>query len=211
MEKKKKIAKIGIMGGTFNPIHMGHLVTASEALHQFSLDRIIFIPSGVPPHKEDVQKASSEHRYLMSVIATASHERFFVSRIEIERKKISYTLDTLKQLKKIYGPDTGLFFITGADAILEILTWKEPQEVIKLCSFIAATRPGYDLFKLTELKEKLFTGNEDGADKKVFVVDIPALAISSTDIRARIKENRPIDYLVPEGVASYIIKHGLYQ
>jgi nicotinate-nucleotide adenylyltransferase len=208
---KSKMIKIGIMGGTFNPIHMGHLVTASEALNQFDLDRILFVPSGLPPHKEDVEKASSEHRYLMTVIAAASNENFFVSRIEIDSKKISYTLDTLRQLKKLYGPDSEFFFITGADAILEILTWKKPQEVIKLCSFIAATRPGYDLSKLTELRSKLFKDSRDGADKKIFVVDIPALAISSTDIRARIKDERPIDYLVPEGVASYIIKHGLYK
>ncbi len=199
------------MGGTFNPIHIGHLVTASEALHQFNLDRIVFIPSGLPPHKEDIEKASPEHRYLMAVIASASHENFFVSRIEIDSKKISYTLDTLRQLKKIYGTETELFFITGADAILEILTWKKPHEVIKLCSFIAATRPGYDLSKLTDLRKRLYTDAESGEDKKIFVVDIPALSISSTDIRARIQENRPIDYLVPEGVASYIIKHGLYK
>jgi len=198
------------MGGTFNPIHHGHLVTAQEALNQFKLDIVIFIPTGSPPHKVKDEIASAEDRYIMTVIATSSNSNFFVSRIEIDKKGKSYTIDTVRRLKKIYGRDSLLYFITGADAILEILTWKNTEEIVSLCKFIAATRPGYDLTRLEELKGSLFN-NAAEVDKKVFVMEIPALSISSTDIRNRVKYNRPIDYLVPEGVSNYILKNGLYK
>lgn len=194
------------MGGTFNPIHYGHLVTAQEALSQFNLDKVIFIPTGDPPHKTDEEIASAEHRYLMTVIATASNSKFFVSRIEIDRKGKSYTIDTLRELRKIYTEDVSLYFITGADAILEILTWKDTAEILTLCKFIAATRPGYDLSRLESLKKKILD-----TEDKIFVMEVPALAISSTDIRARIKQQRPIDYLLPEGVCKFILKNGLYR
>ncbi len=206
----KNCKKIGIMGGTFNPIHHGHLVTAQEALSQFALDRVIFIPTGNPPHKVEDRLAIAEDRYIMAVIATSSNSSFFVSRIEIERKGKSYTIDTVRQLKKIYGNDSQLFFITGADAILEILTWKDTDEIVSLCKFIAATRPGYNLSRLEELKKRLFR-SKIVTDKRIFVMEIPALSISSTDIRNRLRDNRPIDYLVPEGVSNYILKHGLYR
>ncbi len=209
-EKSRQYKKIGIMGGTFNPIHHGHLVTAQEALNQFKLDIVIFIPTGSPPHKVKDEIASAEDRYIMTVIATSSNSNFFVSRIEIDKKGKSYTIDTVRRLKKIYGRDSLLYFITGADAILEILTWKNTEEIVSLCKFIAATRPGYDLTRLEELKGSLFN-NAAEVDKKVFVMEIPALSISSTDIRNRVKYNRPIDYLVPEGVSNYILKNGLYK
>jgi len=198
------------MGGTFNPIHHGHLVTAQEALSQFKLDKVLFIPTGNPPHKEDDNVVSAEDRYIMTVIATSSNSNFFVSRMEVDRKGISYTIDTLRNLKKIYGEGSSLFFITGADAILEILTWKDTNEMVNLCRFIAATRPGYDLTRLEELKSKLFKSRVD-ANKRIFVMEIPALSISSTDIRRRVKTGRPIDYLLPEGASNYILKHGLYK
>ncbi len=206
----KNYKKIGIMGGTFNPIHHGHLVTAQEALSQFGLDRVIFIPTGDPPHKVEDRLASAEDRYIMAVIATSSNSSFFVSRIEIEREGKSYTIDTVRLLKKIYGHDSQLFFITGADAILEILTWKDTDEIVSLCKFIAATRPGYNLARLDELRKRLFR-SKIVTDKRIFVMEIPALSISSTDIRNRLRDNRPIDYLVPEGVSNYILKHGLYR
>lgn len=198
------------MGGTFNPIHHGHLVTAQEALSQFKLDIVIFIPTGSPPHKKENEIATAEDRYIMTVIATSSNSNFFVSRIEIDRKGKSYTIDTVRQLKKTYGKDSLLYFITGADAILEILTWKNTNEIVTLCKFIAATRPGYNLARLEDLKKKLFRSKAD-ANEKIFVMEIPALSISSTDIRNRVKNNRPIDYLLPEGVSNYILKHGLYK
>jgi len=205
-----KPKKIGIMGGTFNPVHHGHLVTAQEALDQFDLDEVIFIPTGDPPHKIDDLLAHAEDRYLMTVIATSSNSSFFVYRIEIDRKGKSYTIDTVKELRKLFGSGSELYFITGADAILEILTWKNTREIVTLAKFIAATRPGYDLSKIKELKTTLFD-DEDEGDRRIFIMEIPALAISSTDIRQRIKIGRPVNYLVPEGVNNYILKHGLYK
>jgi len=202
--------KIGIMGGTFNPIHHGHMVTAQEALDQFSLDRVVFIPTGDPPHKVEDLLAHAEDRYLMTVIAISSNDSFFVSRAEIDRRGKSYTIETVKELRNTYGADAELFFITGADAILEILTWKNTDEIVTLAKFIAATRPGYDLSKIEGLKSTLFRSEKE-ADKGISIMEIPALAISSTDIRKRIKQGRPINYLVPEGVNNYIIKHGLYR
>lgn len=206
----KSCKKIGIMGGTFNPIHNGHLVTAQEALSQFKLDMVVFIPTGNPPHKIENEVASTEDRYIMTVIATSSNSNFFVSRMEIDRKGKSYTIDTVRQLKKIHGKDSLLYFITGADAILEILTWKNADEIVLLCKFIAATRPGYDLSRIEDLKKRLFN-NTEAVDKKIYIMEIPALSISSTDIRNRVRHNRPIDYLLPEGVSNYILKHGLYK
>ena len=209
-ENKKQYKKIGIMGGTFNPIHIGHLVTAEEALSQFKLDIVIFIPTGDPPHKIENDIASAEDRYIMAVIATSSNSSFFVSRMEIDRKGKSYTIDTVRQLKEIYGRDSLLYFITGADAILEILTWKDTIEIVSLCKFIAATRPGYDLARIDDLRKRLF-GSINAAKKKIYVMEIPALSISSTDIRNRIRNKRPIDYLLPEGVSKYILKNELYK
>lgn len=194
--------RVGVMGGTFNPIHFGHLVTAEEALHQFALDEVVFVPAGRPWQKEGIEVAPPEDRYLMTVIATASNARFRVSRTELDRDGPTYTVDTLRHLRRDLG-DVDLFFITGADAILEILTWKAPGEVLSLAVFIAATRPGYDLERLSK---ELPAGMED----RVQVMEIPALAISSTDIRRRVGEGRPIRYLVPEGVARYIEKTRLY-
>jgi nicotinate-nucleotide adenylyltransferase len=190
------------MGGTFDPIHHGHLVTAEEALVQFELDRVVFVPTGLPWMKEDRQVSPAEDRYLMTVIATASNPRFSVSRLEIEREGPTYTVDTLAALADEH-PDAELFFITGADAMLEILHWKDPGEILSLAHFIAATRPGYDL--------SAFEAEEAAANARVSMMQVPALAISSTDIRERVREGRPIRYLVPEGVKSYIEKAGLYR
>ncbi|MDY6793686.1 MAG: nicotinate-nucleotide adenylyltransferase [Actinomycetota bacterium] len=201
--------RIGVMGGTFDPIHHGHMVTAEEAWKQFGLDQVLFVPSGHPPHKEERKSLDAEQRYLMAVIATATNPHFIVSRMEIERPGPSYTIDTVEQLHHKYGRNTDVFFITGADAILEILTWKEPERILEECTFIAATRPGYDLARLEDsLPEAEKTRH--ASDPKVLVMEIPALAISSTDIRRRVSEGRPIRYLVPEGVAEFIEKNGLY-
>ncbi|GFP29306.1 nicotinate-nucleotide adenylyltransferase [Candidatus Hakubella thermalkaliphila] len=204
--------KIGIMGGTFNPIHYGHLVTAEEALYQFQLDTVIFMPTGRPPHKSRKDLASAEDRYLMTVIATASNSRFTVSRMEVDRKSTTYSIDTLKELRRIYGEEVDLFFITGADAIFDILTWKDPETAVKLCKFIAATRPGYDLKKIESLREMLMGKKEvDPKNNIIYDMEIPALAISSTDIRRRVREGRAITYLLPDGVMNYIYKMGLYK
>jgi nicotinate-nucleotide adenylyltransferase len=190
------------MGGTFDPIHYGHLVTAEEALVQFALDEVIFVPTGQPWMKEGRVVSPAEDRYLMTVIATASNPRFTVSRIEIDREGPTYTVDTLRALGA-ENPDAELYFITGADAMLEIFEWKDPDEVLSHAHFIAATRPGYDLAH--------FEATATTRHPNVSVMNVPALAISSSDIRDRVREGRPIRYLVPEGVKSYIEKAGIYR
>ncbi len=194
--------RLGVMGGTFDPIHYGHLVTAEEALVQFTLDEVVFVPTGQPWMKEGREVSPPEDRYLMTVIATASNPRFRVSRTEVDRDGPTYTVDTLRALAA-ENPDAELYFITGADAMFEIFEWKDPDEVLALTHFIAATRPGYDL--------RRFEASGSTRQLHASVMNIPALAISSTDVRARIHEGRPIRYLVPEGVKSYIEKAGLYR
>ncbi|MGB3345646.1 MAG: nicotinate-nucleotide adenylyltransferase [Candidatus Humimicrobiia bacterium] len=203
--------RIGIMGGTFNPIHYGHLVTAEEARIQFNLDRVLFIPTGDPPHKEGQKITNAQQRYLMTVMATGSNPYFYVSRMEIDRPQPSYTMDTVKDLHEVYK-DSQIFFITGTDAVLDILTWKNPAEILNLCIFIAATRPGYELDRLNNIKKRL--KDELGIadiNEKIHIIKIPALAISSTDIRNRVRTGKPIRYLLPEGVANHIYKMGFYK
>jgi nicotinate-nucleotide adenylyltransferase len=194
--------RLGVMGGTFDPIHYGHLVTAEEALVQFALDEVVFVPTGKPWMKEGRDVSPAEDRYLMTVIATASNPRFRVSRVEVEREGPTYTVETLRALGA-ENPDAELYFITGADATLEILEWKDSDEVLSLAHFIAATRPGYDLTR--------FEASAQARNANVREMNIPALAISSTDVRRRVREGRPIRYLVPEGVKSYVEKAGLYR
>jgi nicotinate-nucleotide adenylyltransferase len=191
-------ARLGVMGGTFDPIHHGHLVAASEVAARFDLDEVVFVPTGAPSFKQDVDVTPAEHRYLMTVIATASNPRFTVSRVDIDRPGLTYTVDTLRDLAH-ERPDADLYFITGADAIEQILTWKDSPELFERAQFVAVTRPGHTL-------------TTDGlpADR-VSQWEIPALAISSTDVRARARTGKPVWYLVPDGVVQYIAKHGLYR
>jgi nicotinate-nucleotide adenylyltransferase len=192
------------MGGTFDPIHLGHLVTAEEALVQFDLDRVVFMPTGRPVAKSHQRVSSAEDRFLMTVIATAPNPDFEVSRLEIDRAGPTYTVDTLEALRREHGEQAELFFITGADAVWEILTWKDPERVASLCRLIAATRPGYDLTRFRESDTGALAGD------RVEFMEVPALAISSSDIRRRVSDRRPIRYLVPEAVAAYAHKHHLY-
>lgn len=186
------------MGGTFDPIHNGHLVAAEEARRQFDLSEVVFVPAGVPWQKRDVSPA--EDRYLLTVLATASNTYFSVSRIEIDRGGPTYTLDTLRELKAFYRDSAELFFITGADAVIEILSWKDPEAVLAEACFIAATRPDYDL---SQVDSGLFRD-------RVMVMEIPHLNISSTDIRKRIAEGRSVRYLIPPEVGQLIEQRGLY-
>jgi nicotinate-nucleotide adenylyltransferase len=197
------VGRLGVMGGTFDPIHNGHLLTAEEAFWQFGLDEVLFVPTGQPWMKEERDVAPAEDRYLMTVIATSGNPHFRVSRAEIDRAGPTYTVDTLKVLREEYGAGTSLFFITGADAVLEIFEWKDPEDLLGLAHVIAATRPGYDIAR--------FEAAAPTRHPKVSVMSIPALAISSTDVRARVREGRPIRYLVPEGVQTYIEKSSLYR
>lgn len=190
------MTRLGVMGGTFDPIHHGHLVAASEVASAFNLDGVLFVPTGTPWQKDKV--TDGEHRYLMSVIATASNPRFTVSRVDIDREGPTYTVDTLRDIQKAF-PGAELFFITGADAVKQMLEWKDHEQLWPLAHFVAVTRPGHKL----ELPPA-----PEGA---ISVLEIPALAISSTDIRARVVEGEPVWYLVPDGVVQYIGKHKLYQ
>jgi len=202
--------RLGIMGGAFDPIHVAHLVTAEEARAQFELDQVLFMPAGDPPHKGR-RMAPAEFRYLLATVATAYHPRFSVSRFEIDRNVVSYTVDTLEHLTKALPEGVELFFITGADAVLDILTWKDPARALELATFIAATRPGYDLSRLAGVMESLdsATGQETPADR-VRLLEVPALAISSSMIRERLAAGRGVRYLVPEPVAQLVEKSGVY-
>ncbi len=202
------MAKLGIMGGTFDPIHYGHLVTAEEARAQFELARVVFVPNRYPPHKEIDGVTDPEHRYHMTLLATMTNPNFMVSRMEIDRSGPSYTIETILKLRKDQSPGD-LFYITGADAILQVIRgeWARAAELLTLCQFIAASRPGFTL-EADELRRRNVTG---ARLDNVHVMEIPALAISSTNIRQRVGQNRPIKYLVPEAVEAYINKHGLYR
>jgi nicotinate-nucleotide adenylyltransferase len=194
--------RIGVMGGTFDPIHLGHLVAAEEAHWQFGLDRVVFVPAGRPWQKP-VGVTPPEDRYQMAVLATASNPAFAVSRLEIDHPGPTYTVDTLRRLRTEQADGTRLYFIIGADAILQLLTWKEPDQVLAQAEFIAATRPGFDLDRLVS--------QVPGAAGRVHRMEIPALAISASDIRGRVARGAPIRYLVPDSVARYIDEHGLYR
>ncbi len=188
------------MGGTFDPIHHGHLVAASEVQSWFDLDEVIFVPTGAPWQKSDRVVSPAEHRYLMTVIATASNPRFGVSRVDIDRIGPTYTIDTLRDLQTQH-PDAELYFITGADALANIFTWRDARELFELAHFVGCTRPGY------EMDPSMLT---DIPPEQVTLVEIPALAISSTECRKRTMRGEPVWYLVPDGVVQYLAKYDLY-
>ena len=185
------------MGGTFDPIHHGHLVAASEVQARFGLDEVVFVPTGRPWQKDDSDVSPAEHRYLMTVIATASNPRFTVSRVDVDRTGATYTIDTLRELRGA-NPDAELFFITGADALEQILTWKDVDELWDLAHFVGVTRPGHEL------------SDKGLPTDRITLMEVPAMAISSTDCRARVEGGQPVWYLVPDGVVQYINKYRLY-
>lgn len=188
--------RVGVMGGTFDPIHNGHLVAASEVAASFDLDEVVFVPTGQPWQKSGV--TPSEHRYLMTVIATASNPGFTVSRVDVDRSGPTYTIDTLRDLQR-QRPGADLFFITGADAVAQILSWRDHDELWELAHFVAVSRPGHPL------------SAAGLPSQNVSLLEIPALAISSTDCRERVRRGQPVWYLVPDGVVQYIAKHHLYR
>jgi nicotinate-nucleotide adenylyltransferase len=194
------VRRVGVMGGTFDPIHHGHLVAASEVQAWFGLDEVVFVPTGDPWQKSDRSVSPAEHRYLMTVIATAANPLFTVSRVDIDRDGPTYTIDTLRDLH-LQMPDAEFYFITGADALADIFTWRSPEELFELANFVGCTRPGYTMDEATLAAIP--------ADR-VTLVEIPALAISSTNCRDRKKRGEPVWYLVPDGVVQYIAKHDLY-
>jgi nicotinate-nucleotide adenylyltransferase len=195
--------RIGVMGGSFDPIHHGHLVAASEVVHRFGLDRVLFSPTGQAWRKLAEHAASAELRYLMTVVATAADPRFEVTRVDIDRPGPTYTVDTLRDLRDAFAADNPddtaeWFFITGADALADIVAWRDPERILAQAHLIGVTRPGHALAD---------PGLPQGA---ATLIEVPALAISSTDVRARVGRGEPIGYLVPDGVAHMIAKHGLY-
>jgi nicotinate-nucleotide adenylyltransferase len=190
--------RVGVMGGTFDPIHHGHLVAASEVQTVFDLDEVIFVPTGQPWQKDSREVSPAEHRYLMTVIATASNPRFTVSRVDVDRPGETYTVDTLRELHAD-RPEADLYFITGADALAQILSWKDNDELWTLAHFVGVTRPGHRL-------------SEPGVPgERVSLLEVPAMSISSTDCRRRVGDDQPVWYLVPDGVVQYIAKHRLYR
>ncbi|MDD4601452.1 putative nicotinate-nucleotide adenylyltransferase [bioreactor metagenome] len=197
--------RIGIMGGTFDPIHIGHLVTAEAVRIEYGLEKVLFIPAGNPPHKQDSNVTPAMHRYIMTVMATYSNPHFCVLPIELERLGPSYTIDTVKELICLYGGQTDLYFITGADAIHDLPTWEKIDELIGLCHFVGATRPGC-IRKLDDVIKRFGSLGR----KRIHRLATPELEISSTDIRERVRKGRSIKYIVPESVESYIQKEGLY-
>jgi nicotinate-nucleotide adenylyltransferase len=186
------------MGGTFDPIHHGHLVAASEVANLFGLDEVVFVPTGQPWQKSGREVSPAEDRYLMTVVATASNPSFTVDRVDIDRGGVTYTVDTLRDLRQKH-PDADLFFITGADALEQILSWHKAEEMFALAHFVGVTRPGFVL------------DDDHLPEGSVTLVEVPAMAISSTDCRDRVRDGRPVWYLVPDGVVQYISKRGLYR
>ena len=199
---KPGVKRLGIMGGTFDPIHYGHLVTAEAARTRFRLDQVVFVPSGRPPHKIGGTTEASD-RLVMTQMAIVTNPGFSLSDIEARREGYSYSIDTVREFFDIYGPELELFFITGADAILSIPTWKDAADLLNMCTFIAASRPGFDLAELNKLPLAWL--------ERIRLFEIPALAISSTDIRRRVKNGDSIKYLLPEPVEHYILRYGLYR
>ena len=192
--------RIGIMGGTFDPIHNGHLVAASEAAHRFALDTVVFVPTGQPWQKSHREVTAAEHRYLMTMVATASNPRFTVSRVDIDREGPTYTIDTLRDLRELF-PKTEFYFITGADSLASIMSWHNWEEMLEMAHFVGVTRPGY------ELSADMLPAD---AQEDIDLIDIPAMAISSTACRERAAQGQPVWYLVPDGVVQYITKNNLY-
>lgn len=195
--------RIGILGGTFDPVHIGHLIIAEESRYRLDLEKVVFVPAGTPPHKPDEPVSEKEHRYRMTVLATEDNPAFEVSRVEIEREGPSYTVDTLGELRKLYGLDAELFLIMGADSLLEILTWHRPEEIVKRCRIVAAGRPGYDLTQAEQALSKEFM-------ERVIFLEVPDIDISSTELRSRAAAGIPIKYLVPRAVEGYIKNNNLY-
>jgi nicotinate-nucleotide adenylyltransferase len=199
------VRRLGILGGTFDPIHHGHLLAAEEAYHQLALDRVLFVPAGVPPHKPARPISSADHRVRMVELAIAGKPYFALSRVDVDRPGLSYTVDTLELLRATWGPDPRFFFIEGNDSLSDIACWYRPQRLIELCELAVVARPGSQI-DLPELERRL-----PGISRRIHWVKIPLLEISSSDLRARVRAGRSISYLVPREVEAYIQEHRLYR
>ncbi|HHV65135.1 MAG TPA: nicotinate-nucleotide adenylyltransferase [Peptococcaceae bacterium] len=206
IEALKGGRRLGIMGGTFDPIHYGHLVAAETARDELGLDNVLFIPTGIPPHKLNRRVTDANLRYAMVEMSIRNNKYFKVSKLEIEREGPTYTIDTLRILHTFF-PEQELYFITGTDALRELFTWREPEEIIRLAKIIGASRPGYDSYGLLASFARKYSFPKD----QILLLEIPALAISSTDIRARVHKKKSIRYLLPDEVRLFIKENKLYQ
>lgn len=198
--------RIGIIGGTFDPIHNGHLIIAENSRKTFNLDKVIFMPAGIPPHKRDKDISSNLHRYNMTLLAINSNQYFLISDLELKKEGISFTIDTIKYLKSIYD-DTDIYFILGSDSLFQIDKWKDYEELLTLCHFVVAKRPSYNNQELENKVDKL----NSLYNSSIHIVEGPVLEVSSSDIRERVRRGDSISYLVPRSVEEYIYKHGLYR
>jgi nicotinate-nucleotide adenylyltransferase len=199
------IQRLGILGGTFDPIHHGHLVAAEETRHQLELDEVLFVPAGRPPHKPTRPISPAHHRLRMIELAIADRPQFALSRVDVERPGLCYTVETLELLRAEWGPGPTFYFVVGTDSLADIPTWYQPQRLIELCELAVAARTGVEV-DLVRLEEQL-----PGVRDRLHWVPMPMLEISSSDLRARVRAGRPISYLVPPMVEAYILEHGLYR
>ncbi|HBM80058.1 MAG: nicotinate-nucleotide adenylyltransferase [Clostridiales bacterium] len=204
--KKQRVKRVALMGGTFDPVHIGHLITAETVRERFNLDKVVFIPDGNPPHKDNRNISSCIQRYDMLQMAVVSDPYFDVSRIEIDRQGITYTIDTIIKVREILGNSIEIYFITGADTVLEILTWKDSYKLLTLCKFVAVNRPGYD----SELLSRRIFELRHDFNCDIISIDVPGIDISSSMIRERVSKGQSIKYMVPENVEQYILKNNLY-
>jgi len=197
----------GVYGGTFDPIHYGHLICAQMALEEMDLDQVVFVPAGIPPHKDDQSVAPALDRYNMVVLATQDNPRFVVSRVELERPGPSYTVDTVEELRRVWGDQVDIYFIVGADVVAELPDWHEPERLFQLCQFVAVTRPGYDSVAVEESIRTV----QERFHARITLLRTPGTAMSSHEIRARVRSGKSLRYLVPPAVEEYVHSHGLYQ
>jgi nicotinate-nucleotide adenylyltransferase len=199
------LQRIGVIGGTFDPIHYGHLAAAEEARVRMNLERVLFVVAGVPPHKLDEEVTPVEHRLAIVSLAIASNPHFEISRVDVDRPGPSYTVDTISILRKQWGQETEVYFIMGLDSLVELPTWHHPQRLIQLCRLLAVKRPGFE----TDMAE--LEASVPGMSSRVEIIDMPEMDISSSDLQQRVRDGLPIKYQVPEEVERYIMEHGLYR
>ncbi len=197
--------KVGILGGTFDPPHIGHLVIAQEAMRYLHLSQVVFVPTRQPPHKPTDELTPIDLRLDMVRLAIARNPRFTLSRVDVDREGPTYTIDTIRLLRRQYGEGTDLYFIMGMDSLANLPTWHKPEELVHLCCLAVLNRPGYKV-DLDELEAKV-----PGVRERIIFIPSPALEVSATDLQRRVRDGEPIDHLVPEAVAAFIYEQGMYR
>jgi nicotinate-nucleotide adenylyltransferase len=199
------LQRIGVIGGTFDPIHYGHLAAAEEARVRVNLEKVLFAVAGLPPHKLDEEVTPVEHRLAMVRLGISSNPDFELSRVDVDRSGPSYTVDTISILQEQWGQGTEMFFVLGIDSLVEVPTWHQPERLIQLCHLVAVARPGFEV-DMRQLEDSV-----PGISSRVEIIGMPEVDISSSDLQRRVREGLPIRYQVPEEVERYIREHRLYQ